>query len=125
MGPMKRPHSPPLPHMRKVSKHFITSEDILLEWAAKGETRRVEEWLKQESNDVIAARDDGGRNLLSIATIHGHKDLVGLLLKSCPNLLEALSSRGLPALGYAVEAGHKAIVDMLLKGGANAKFINK
>ena len=89
--------------------------------AMEGHAKAVEMLLGR--NVSVNKTDQFGRTALYLATLHQHRDVVGLLLaKADPNIVCDCKTS---ALSKAAEYGDRAVLRMLVDAGASLKTANQ
>ncbi|KAI1815275.1 ankyrin [Poronia punctata] len=103
-------------HRKHVDNHGQT---LLAKACAKGEYEIAKKRLSERPEDLNFA-DYAGNTPLQIASLHGHEDIVQLLIEAGCNLDCRNGDKETPLLD-AVENGHLEVVKLLLKAGVNPR----
>lgn len=102
-----------------------THEELLLQHITSGNFKKVKKLITNGAN--VHNKDKGGRGYLQVASLHGHKKIVKLLLNMNDSNAVSVNDKtesGNTALHLACSRGHKATIKSLLRAGADTKEIN-
>ncbi|XP_014204837.1 ankyrin repeat domain-containing protein 16-like [Copidosoma floridanum] len=85
---------------------------------------RIVQLLIDFSPECVDDRSNNKRSALHIAAFHAHRDVVDLLLKAMPELLEARDSAGCTPLLESVKSKDPGITRHLIEQGANVEALD-
>jgi ankyrin repeat protein len=105
-----------IPLMAVVAYMALTSGS-LHKAVVRGEVTRIKDMLGRNSG-LVNARDNDGYTPLHYAVLHGHRDLVMLLLSRGADV-NAQDNKGITPLHMAVDRVYKDIARSLITSGAN------
>ncbi len=103
--------------MAVIAYMAMTGSHTLHRYVIKGETTKIKDILNRNSG-LVNARDNSGYTPLHYAVVHGHRDLVMLLLSRGADV-NAQDERGQTPLHLAVDRVYKDIARSLISSGAN------
>ncbi|XP_048250455.1 ankyrin repeat domain-containing protein 50-like isoform X2 [Haliotis rufescens] len=90
--------------------------------AAEKGHRQVFDLLVREGADVSLV-DDDGNNILHMACIGGHVDMVKYVLSQRVADINSRGQYGRTPLMVAAEKGHRQVFDLLVRGGADVSLV--
>ncbi|XP_048250653.1 serine/threonine-protein phosphatase 6 regulatory ankyrin repeat subunit B-like, partial [Haliotis rufescens] len=94
----------------------------LMEGAEKGH-RQVFDLLVREGADVSLV-DDNGSNILHVACLGGHVDIVKYVLSQKVSDMNGRGQYGRTPLMVAAEKGHRQVFDLLVREGADVSLVD-
>lgn len=108
----------------RTTEYVEKSEADIIEAVKKGNSKWLEQLLKEDPGLSNWCQDDDGATPLMYAAMLGHLDIVKLLINHGADLNKQETKRGWTALMQAVVYERTAVVHYLLDAGANAYVPN-
>lgn len=104
------------------SQNITLSSDVLLSYAANGDSEMVERLIKQGVEVNSKRKGSQGFTPLLHASSNGHLEVVKLLLANGAEIDAKENTVGWTPLMYASKYGHLEVVKLLLAKGADKKI---